>query len=585
MDKGISLNVESNPAHSQSAAFGSAVGPLAWPWRLLLILASGVMLTLAFPPFYFWPLALLALCPLGISAWGGGLGWRWLVVFYLAGLLYFLMNSFWLIPVTFGGYFVLSLYMGVYWPIFAWSLGLTSATLRWPAAVLIPVLFTALEYLRSTLFSGFSWFMLGTALAPALHLLQAADLFGVSGLTFLCGISAGWLVDGWMVWRGKVGMGRRGWLVETILVVALFAAIWAYGSFRLGQPLGTHGPRVAVISGSVPQALKDAGSIAVDKHIFNQFFALSQAAAKQHPILIAWPETMVGGYLNRQWLNLSPTDFSSPSARRLLRMDQRFYLRLRRFARKHHLSFLVGSAGIRYDAAGRPIQTRNIAVLITPNGPPAAPYAKHHLVPFGEYVPFAYWPWLHHLLLSLTPFGPNDDYSLTPGKKWRCFTISANGQRWRFGTPICYEDAMPRPSRMFVRPRHGRKGVDFLMSISNDGWYHSRVELQQHLQMDSLRAVEERVPIARSVNGGDSAFVGPDGRVIKLAQRRGRTEFVSAFAVARLPLDPRISLFSRIGDAGAQLLVAVAALLVVISVGLAVVARRRKGTNKVGPAI
>ena len=575
MDKGSRLKTESDLPHPDSTSHSTAVAPLAWPWRLLLILLAAAMLTLAFPPFYLWPLALLALCPLGISALDGRLGWRWLAVYYLAGLLYFLGNSFWLIPVTFGGYFVLSLYMGVYWPIFAWSLRFNSAVLRWPAAVLIPIFFTALEYLRSTLFSGFSWFMLGTALAPSLHLLQAADLFGVSGLTFLCGVSAGWLVDGWMVWRGASRMGRRGWLVETILVAALFAAVWGYGSFRLGQPLQTHGPRVAVISGNVPQALKDSGSIAADQQIFNRFFELSKAAARQHPSLIAWPETMVGGYFNRQWLNLSPADFSAPSARRLLRMDQQFYARLRGFAQKHHLSFLVGSAGIHYDAAGRPVQTRNLAIFITPHGPQAHPYAKHHLVPFGEYVPFAYWPWLHHLLLSLTPFGPNDDYSLTPGKRWRRFMLSASGHKWRFGTPICYEDAMPRPSRMFVRPRNNRKGADFLISISNDGWYYSRVELQQHLQMDSVRAVEERVPIARSVNGGDSGFVGPDGRVIKLVQRRGHTEFISGFTVARLPVDLRISLFSRIGDAGVKLLVVAAALLMVISAGLALVERRR----------
>ncbi len=575
MDKGSRLKTESDLPHPDSTSHNTTVSPLAWPWRLLLIFLAGAMLTLAFPPFYLWPLALLALCPLCASVLGGPLTWRWLLVYYVAGLLYFLLNSFWLIPVTFGGYFVLSLYMGVYWPIFAWSLRLASVALRWPAAVLIPIFFTSLEYLRSTLFSGFSWFMLGTALAPAVHLLQAADLFGVSGLTFLCGISAGWLVDGWMVWLGASRMSQRGWLVETILVAALFAAVWCYGSFRLGQPLTTGGPKVAVISGNVPQALKDAGGIAVDQQIFNKFFDLSRAAAREHPNLIVWPETMVGGYLNRQWLNLSPADFSASSARRLLRLDQRFYARLRGFAQKHHLSFLVGSAGIHYDVAGRPIQTRNIAVFITPSGPQAHPYAKHHLVPFGEYVPFAYWPWLHHLLLSLTPFGPNDDYSLTPGKKWRHFTLSAHGKKWRFGTPICYEDAMPRPAYMLTRPRHGRKGADFLISISNDGWYHSRVELQQHLQMDSVRAVEERVPIARSVNGGDSGFVGPDGRVIKLAQRRGRTEFISGFAVARLPMDLRISLFSRIGDAGVKLLVVAAALLVVISAGLALVERRR----------
>lgn len=544
-----------------------------WPWRLLLIFATGVAMTLAFPPFYAWPMALLALAPLGVSILIAPLGWRWLSIFYVAGLLYFLIDLFWLIPVTFGGYFVLCLYMGVYWPAFAWILNLTTRRLNLPAVILIPIIFTALEYLRSTLFSGLSWFMLGTALAPATHLLQVADLFGVSGLTFLCGISAGWLTDLSLSWLGTKPLSKGRILWETTAVTIIFTAVLAYGTIQLRQPLESDGPTIAVISGDVPQSLKDAGGIAIDKKLFTRFFRLSIAAAREHPDLIAWPETMVPGFFNRQWLSLHAADFHSHHAQRLLKMDQDFSRQLTIFSKQHQLSFLVGSAGIRFVGTSNHIQTRNIAIFISPKRGESPPYAKHHLVPFGEYVPFEYWPWLHRLLLSLTPFGPNDDYSLTPGRHWRRFKLHANDRTWRFGTPICYEDAMPRPSQMFAHPHGRQKGVEFLMSISNDGWYQSRTELLQHLQMDQVRAVEERVPIARSVNGGDSGFVDSDGRILQLVQHNGETEFISGFSVHRLPIDPRISLFSRIGDSGVRLLVLVMVGLVIVSLGVASLSR------------
>ena len=81
------------------------------------------------------------------------------------------------------------------------------------------------------------------------------------------------------------------------------------------------------------------------------------------------------------------------------------------------------------------------------------------------------------------------------------------------------------------------------MVISNDGWYQSRAELQQHMQLDQVRAVENRVSVARCVNGGYCGFINPDGRVIKLVSRHGRHAFVSGIAVANMPLDGRLTFF------------------------------------------
>ncbi len=516
---------------------------------LWLSLLTPLCLTLAFPPFYLWPLALIALAPLSICALRGKTGWRWWAWYYLLGYIYFAVNLYWLIIVTLPGYVVLCFYLALIFPLFVLVLRVLAKDLKIPAIIAVPVAWTVLEFLRGTLFTGFPWFSLGVALAPATLLLQSADLFGMYGLTFLAGISAGAITD-----AARTGQTPR-WISPVAAVLVLLAASF-YGFYRLSQPLNPDGPKIAVIQRYIPQNIKNSPDTTQEKTMVNKYFAMSRRAAAQHPDLIAWPETSVPGFLNSAWLSQSPDEFSR-AGRHLLEADQHFALQLGRFSMRHDVNLLVGSSAIHFTATGKTRKMQNIAVLFTPTaGELPRYYAKRHLVPFGEYVPFKKsWPALHRFLLGLTPFGPNDDYSLTPGDSWSRFTLTAEKNTWRFAVPICYEDVMSHPARMFARVRNGKKGVEFLMSISNDGWYDSRPELQQHLQSDQLRAVENRVPIARCVNGGYCGFVNSDGQIIKLVTNHGHSAFVRGIAVARLPLDSRITLFSRMGNIFSRLLV------------------------------
>ena len=530
---------------------------------LWLSLLTPLCLTLAFPPFYLWPLAIVGLVPLTICALRGKTSLRWWAWYYLIGYIYFAVNLYWLIIVTLPGYIVLCFYLALVFPLFVFMLRILTGELKIPAIIAVPVTWTVLEFLRGTLFTGFPWFSLGVALAPATLLLQSADLFGMYGLTFLAGISAGAIADGLITGR------TRRWISPAAAVI-VFLAAGTYGFYRLSQPLNPHGPKIAVIQRYIPQNLKNSPDTAQEKAMVNTYLSMSRQAAKQNPDLIAWPETSVPGFLNSAWLSQSPDEFSR-AGRHLLEADQLFALQLARFAMHHKVNLLVGSSGIHFTASGKTRKMQNIAVLFTPTaGELPRNYAKRHLVPFGEYVPFKKsWPALHRFLLGLTPFGPNDDYSLTPGTRWSRFTLVAGKHVWRFGVPICYEDVMSHPARMFARVRHGKKGVAFLMSISNDGWYDSRPELQQHLQSDQVRAVENRVPIARTVNGGYCGFVNSDGQIIKLVKTNGHSAFVRGIAVARLPLDSRITLFSRVGNIFTQWLV----ILAVLAVALGVVRR------------
>lgn len=561
-----------NPANATPDNPGAdSAGRMRFPIFLLLILATDLMLWLAFPPVGLWPLALFALAPLTLAILGRPRGIGPLLVLWLGGFIYFLVASFWLIPVTLGGYIGLSLYMGIYFIVFAVLLRIWVLRLRVGVLLAVPLAFTGAEYVRSTFMSGFSWFMVGTALAPCKPLLQCADLAGVSGLTFLCGIAAGGLAEILLSSESKNAGGlptdihrtaaTRKKLRHGAAALFILAAACVYGGYRLEQPgVLTPGPLVAVVESHIPQTLKDAQTAADEQVMFQGFCAQTIATAKAHPNLnlIVWPETMVPGDLNRAWLDMSASDFFPGHGRGELQSDQGYAKKLAAISRQIGAALLVGSGGIHFGPKGRPDKLQNIAVFFTPrHGLTGHPYAKHHLVPFGEYIPFKQTgPLIHKWLLNLTPYGPHGVYSLTPGKKWRHFVLHVGTHHWRFGTPICYEDAMPHPCRMLARPRAGKKGAAFLVSISNDGWYSSHAELLQHLQLTEVRAVENRVSIARSVNGGDSGLVDSDGRVLKLAgPPAGKGDLVGGVAVGRLPIDSRISLFSRTGDLLARSLV------------------------------
>ena len=125
---------------------------------------------------------------------------------------------------------------------------------------------------------------------------------------------------------------------------------------------------------------------------------------------------------------------------------------------------------------------------------------------------------------------------------------------------------MPYVSRRFVTdPDTGAKRVDFLLNISNDGWFGHSNELPQHLAICAFRAVENRVPIARAVNTGISGFIDSTGRIHDLVTVNGQSHGrgITGHRTATLGIDGRHSLYSRSGDVFA-VLCAVLSLLVYV---------------------
>ncbi|MFC1782806.1 apolipoprotein N-acyltransferase [Planctomycetota bacterium] len=535
----------------------------------LLTTVTMLLLTVIAEPIGWQWLAWMALGPWVVAAVRAKNGGRSAMISYLGGLIYFFFNLKWLAPVTLAGYIGLCFYLGWYFVLSGYILRRIYQHREWSFTLVLPVVWVGQEYLRAWLLTGFPWLFLGHSLHENIRLMQLCDTFGAYGLTFLVAMVNGLWCD--LLLRPLVrsnnrGRGSRLDAISSILITACcIAAAVVYGQFRLNQGKSaiSKGRAIAVIQEAIPQYVKEAGES--DEEIFQKHLTLSEEAlaAEVTPELIVWPETMVPAPLNDEFLNAG-ADFLTEAGRSLLTKCLSYDNRLRELSGKG-VNVLTGAITLTLPPVD-PSRRYNSAFLYLSDGQRFPKrYDKMHLVPFGEVVPFKEsWPWLYGVLNSLTPY--DYEYSLDAGDEPTVFEIKPqepNSTTLRFGVAICYEDVMPQVPRRLAAAEKGKKRVDFLLNISNDGWFvtggqgtplNPSAELLQHLVICKFRAVENRVGIVRAVNTGISAFIRPDGRVQEgylagtLPENHAQRQAVAGFLTDNVYLDRRISLYSIIGD-------------------------------------
>jgi apolipoprotein N-acyltransferase len=127
---------------------------------------------------------------------------------------------------------------------------------------------------------------------------------------------------------------------------------------------------------------------------------------------------------------------------------------------------------------------------------------------------------------------------------------SLEGEAFRFGVTICYEDVVANVFRRFVTSPDGSKRVEFMLNISNDGWFGRGTQQPQHLVSCAFRAIENRIGIARAVNTGVSGFLDSDGswHDLMVGEGKGPRAGGTGYRVARVQIDRRVTFYSRYGD-------------------------------------
>ncbi len=478
------------------------------PDRCLVYAAfSGLLLALAFPSPGLSGLAWVGLVPLLLSMqrrpFNSG---------FCAGLVFFAIVLYWLniVMTTYGGlspvlsvaaYLLLAAYLALFFGTATWAACRLREKLGYPYLLTLPVLWVALEFLREFLLTGFPWASLGYS-QQSLWMIQSADLFGVYGLSCLlvfanCVIAA--------VLHAGRRRDRRLMPVRPLLLLAvLMLGTAGYGSYRLGQDLDWRETSLeaAVIQGNIDQAIK--WNPAFKGKTIAGYRSLSHQAHRAGATdLLIWPEAATPFYFQQ----------GGPLADLV-----------RQLPRETGAHLLFGSPA--YVAKQGDHQSLNSAFLLSPQGKLLGRSDKVHLVPFGEYVPLKpFLPFIDKLVVGIGDFSPG---KIEP--------LDLNGHA--LGVLVCYEAIFPGLARDYVN-----SGSDLLVNITNDAWFGRSSAPAQHLAMVRLRAVENRIWIARAANTGISAFISPSGRIT------GTTGlFETTYLTARVGLGAQPGLYARMGD-------------------------------------
>ncbi len=488
-------------------------------WAMLL----GALAVLGHAPFHFWPAFAVSICGLVLLLDGASQnkrrlrsafwrGWAWGFGYFLAGM-FWVGNAFLVDAEKFAllmpfAVTALPAAMGVYWGLaglaamFVWGTGPTRL-------LTFAVCFGASEYVRSHLFTGLPWNLPAYIWKPGEAISQIAGLIGPYGLSLL----TLWALATPVVLLAK-GEARRPPLALIAAGILALGSL-AYGFFQLRaagliSPMAGTGPIVA--AGQAGFSQKEVWDPANGSRIVETYLGLLDTPDAQKADIVVWPE----------------------GAFPFLLLEEPFVLDQIQ-ARLGSRTLAVGS--IRRDLlAGQAVYTNSLLVFDVEQGglTTRSVYDKHHLVPFGEYLPLR--PIFKALgIASLVSY----DGEMSPGPQPTTLSLP----KAPLADPrICYEIVFPS----FNRQATGKAA--WILNVSIDAWYGDLLGPDQHYAQARYRAIETGLPLVRSASGGWSAIVDRLGRPVS-EHRAG-----AGYATARLPTTLGPTLYARYGELGFGLL-------------------------------
>ncbi|KRB88498.1 apolipoprotein N-acyltransferase [Noviherbaspirillum sp. Root189] len=449
----------------------------------LIALVAGGLNVFAFAPFHLWPLQILTLALVfwmalresspARSAW---IGWAYSAGTLITGVhwLYISMHRYGGMPAWMAALAVvllsmaLSVYAGIGFGLANWLRRRWSATTGVTALMLLPAMWTLAEWLRGWMLTGFPWVSSGYAHSVG-PLGGFAPLVGVYGLALGSALVAGCIAL--LPWR-------QGPLVlAAVLLVLGFSLRQVEWTTPHGEPIS-----VRLLQGNVPQEMKFAPEV-----LQSTLSLYHDMISAQPANLIATPETALPLLSSR----LPPDYLASLST----------------FARDTGSHVIVG-----LPFSDGPGQYANSVVGLSPfsttsttSTVPTYRYDKHHLVPFGEFIPPGFRWFVDMMNIPLGDFGRGQLLQAP-------FAVR---DQWVMPN-ICYEDLFGEEiaAQLAAGGMSGRPQPTILLNVSNIAWFGDSIALPQHLQISQLRSLESGRPMLRSTNTGVTAVINHKGDVI-----------------------------------------------------------------------
>ena len=482
----------------------------------LLLIASGIMMGISFPPFPF-PCQLLMfvglipyflvvekrerLIDLNRASYIMGFFFSLITLYWVGswqkeadtflmisgGLLIFVNPVFFMIPTT----------------LLYFSRNLLP---RRTAIYLFPLFWITYEYLYMITDLSFPWLTLGSGLSQFNMFIQIADVVGAIGISLIVIYINIFIAQ---AIQAK-SLFPKSFRINIALAIGVFLLVMVYGIFRLSTfKFSNKQVKVGLIQPNLDPWGKWSN---IDIHdLTSIYFDLSRQTVDKGAKVIFWPETALPVYLRDGGYNYVLDSIYS-------------------FIGKNNVSLISGMPDLIYYKSGDKMPedvkysksgnyyyaTYNSVLLFSPNSREIERYGKSKLVPFGERVPFVdQLPFLRDFIKWSVGIS---DWNV--GKDTTVFRIPLmNKDTLKINSLVCYESIYPYYIERFID-----KGANLISVVTNDSWYGNSSGPYQHKEMAVLRAVENRKSVIRAANGGISCIIDPLGRTLTESKMFTKTQ-------------------------------------------------------------
>jgi apolipoprotein N-acyltransferase len=362
----------------------------------------------------------------------------------------------------------------------------------------------ALEMVMARFLGGFPWGPLGVSQYQLVPLIQIASVTGVYGVSFLVVWSSLSFLSAGLTILQRPAL-RSLWITEIFLPTLVVALAFNLGFRQIRQsPPPARTLKVTLVQPSIPQTLIWNSDKNAER--FHDVLRLCEAALTNRTDLLILPESAIPELLR----------YDEDTARAVLSL-----------ARRHRLWMIVDADDFKpHENATRAGDGDfyNCGFLIDRDGKLAGQYRKRSLVIFGEYIPLARW------LPFLKWFTPIQG-GYTPGDRAAQFHLDDLDAT---ASPlICFEDVFPGIGRDDVQA-----DTDFLVNLTNDGWFGRGAAQWQQAASGLFRAVENGVPLIRCTNNGLTCLIDPQGRIRQIFRDPSGSIYGPGFITLDLPLPP-----------------------------------------------